>query len=118
MKAAFRRVLSHPRSPGRDVVWIYIGIKRVARAQMSPAAARKHATPIPAPARMYALKKMEYGRGYSEGIQFHFNNQHSTSPPDTYSIANIARRNGSRDVHSYARGYRDGYKGMKPEYAG
>ena len=64
------------------------------------------------------LKKMEYARGYSEGIQFHFSNPHATSPTDTYLISNIARRNGSRDVHSYARGYRDGCKGLKPEYTG
>jgi len=63
-------------------------------------------------------RKAEYGRGYTEGIKFHFNNPQSTSPPDHYAIADIARRNGSRDVHSYARGYRDGCKGLKPEYTG
>jgi len=63
-------------------------------------------------------RKMEYGRGYTEGIKFHFHNPQSTSPPDHYAIADIARRNGSRDVHSYARGYRDGCKGLKPEYTG
>jgi hypothetical protein len=39
-----------------------------------------------------------------------------TAPLDHYSIANIARKNGSRDVHAYARGYSDGCKGLKPEY--
>ena len=65
-----------------------------------------------------ALKKAEYGRGYQKGIQFHFNNPQSTSSPDHYFIADIARRNGSRDVHAYARGYSDGCKGLKPEDTG
>ena len=65
-----------------------------------------------------APRKVEYGRGYHEGIKFHFSNPQSTSPPDTYALADIARRNGSRDVHSYARGYRDGCKGLKPEFKG
>ena len=60
-------------------------------------------------------RKVEYGRGYQSGIQFHFSNPQLTSPPDHYTIADIARRNGSRDVHSYARGYRDGCKGLIPE---
>lgn len=63
-------------------------------------------------------RKVEYGRGYQEGIKFHFSNPQSASPPDTYSLADIARRNGSRDVHSYARGYKDGCKGLKPNYTG
>jgi hypothetical protein len=63
-----------------------------------------------------ALKKAEYGRGYRNGIQYHFNNPHPTSPPDHYFVADIARRNGSRDVHAYARGYCDGCRGLKPEY--
>jgi hypothetical protein len=63
-----------------------------------------------------ALGKSEYGRGYQSGIQFHFNNSQPGSLPDHYAIADIARRNGSRDVHSFARGYRDGCKGLKPEY--
>jgi hypothetical protein len=61
-------------------------------------------------------RKSEYGRGYQSGIQFHFSNAQPGSLPDHYMIADIARRNGSRDVHSYARGYRDGCKGLKPEY--
>jgi hypothetical protein len=61
-------------------------------------------------------RKAEYGRGYSSGIKFHYYNPQSESPPDHYSIANIARRDGSRDVHAYARGYLDGCKGSKPEY--
>jgi hypothetical protein len=65
-----------------------------------------------------APRKAEYGRGYTEGIKIHFNNPQATSPPDHYTIADIARRNGSRDVHAYARGYRDGCKGLKPEYIG
>jgi hypothetical protein len=65
-----------------------------------------------------APKKAEYGRGYQNGIQFHFNNPQSTSPPDHYFVANIARSNGSRDVHAYARGYSDGCKGLKPKYTG
>jgi hypothetical protein len=65
-----------------------------------------------------APRKAEYGRGYHSGIQFHFNNAQPESIPDHYTIADIARRNGSRDVHAYARGYRDGCKGLKPEYPG
>ena len=63
-----------------------------------------------------APRKVEYGRGYHEGIKFHFNNPQVTAPLDHYSIADIARKNGSRDVHAYARGYSDGCKGLKPEY--
>jgi ribosome modulation factor len=65
-----------------------------------------------------ALRKAEYGRGYQNGIQVHFNNPQSTSPPDHYMVADIARRNASRDVHAYARGYSDGCKGLKPESTG
>jgi len=63
-----------------------------------------------------APRKAEYGRGYHGGIKFHFNNPQPEIIPDHYAIAEIARRNGSRDVHAYARGYRDGCKGLKPEY--
>ena len=63
-------------------------------------------------------RKAEYGRGYSQGIRFHFNNPQSTSPPDHYLIADIARRYGSQDVHTFTRGYRDGCKGLKPEDTG
>ena len=62
-------------------------------------------------------RKAEYGRGYSQGVRFHFNNPQSTPPPDHPNlIAVIARRYGSQDVHSYTRGYCDGRKGLKPEY--
>jgi len=62
-------------------------------------------------------RKAEYGRGYSQGVRFHFNNPQSTPPPDHHNlIAVIARRYGSQDVHSYTRGYCDGRKGLKPEY--
>ena len=57
----------------------------------------------------------EYGRGYSQGIRFHFNNPRSTSSPHHNLIADIARRYGNQDVHSYTRGYCDGRKGLKPE---
>ena len=60
-------------------------------------------------------RKAEYGRGYSQGIRFHFNNPQMTSPLDHYSIADIARIYGSQDVHSYTRGYCDGRKGLVPE---
>jgi hypothetical protein len=63
-----------------------------------------------------APKKAEYGRGYQMGIQFHFSNAQPGSLPDHYSINDIARKNGSRHIHSFASGYRDGCKGMKPEY--
>ena len=65
-----------------------------------------------------APRKAEYGRGYQNGIKFHFNNPQSASPSDPYAIVDIARRTGSRDVHAYARGYSDGCKGSKPEYTG
>ena len=65
-----------------------------------------------------APRKAEYGRGYHEGIKFHYNNPQSTSLLDHYSIADIARRYGSHDVHAYVRGYRDACKGLKPEYTG
>lgn len=63
-----------------------------------------------------APRKSDYGRGYHMAIQIHFNNAHRGSLPDHYSIAEIARRNRCRNVHAFARGYRDGIMGMKPEY--
>ena len=65
-----------------------------------------------------APKKAEYGKGYHVGIQIHFNNAQPGSLPDHYSIAEIARSNGCRNVHAFVRGYRDGYLGLKPEYSG
>ena len=65
-----------------------------------------------------APRKAEYGRGYHMGIQIHFNNGHRGSLPDHYSIAEIARSNGCRNVHAFARGYLNGYMGLKPEYNG
>ncbi|NJD62750.1 MAG: hypothetical protein FIA93_08520 [Deltaproteobacteria bacterium] len=62
-------------------------------------------------------RKVEYGKGYQSGLKFHFQNPQS-EPPDHYSINAIARRNGSHDVHAYARGYRDGCKGLIPEGTG
>jgi hypothetical protein len=59
-------------------------------------------------------KKAEYWRGYRSGIEFHFQSQQE-SLPDHYFIVEIARRDGSRDVLAYARGYRDGCNGMIPE---
>jgi len=59
--------------------------------------------------------KAEYGRGYSQGIRFHFKNPQSASPPDHNMIVGIARIYGTQDVHSYTRGYCDGRKGLKPE---
>jgi len=64
-----------------------------------------------------APKKAEYGKGYHVGIQIHFNSAHPGSLPDHYSIAEIARSNGCRNVHAFVRGYRDGYLGLKPEYS-
>jgi len=51
------------------------------------------------------------------GIQIHFNNGHRGSLPDHYSIAEIARSNRCRIVDAFARGYIDGYMGLKPEFA-
>ena len=58
--------------------------------------------------------KAEYGRGYAQGIRFHFNNPQPTSSPHHNLIADIASRYGNQDVHSYTRGYCDGRKGLKP----
>lgn len=63
-------------------------------------------------------KKSEYGRGYQMGIQIRFNNPHPEPVPDPYSLAEIARGNGCRNVDAFARGYRDGCMGLKPEYIG
>ena len=63
-------------------------------------------------------RKAEYGRGYSQGIRFLFNNPQFTSPPDHKVIADIARINDSQDVHSYIRGYLDGRNGLIPEITG
>jgi len=60
-------------------------------------------------------RKAEYGRGYSQGIRFHFNNPQSTSSPHHNLIADIVSRYGSQDVHSHTRGYCDGRKGLKPD---
>jgi hypothetical protein len=62
-------------------------------------------------------RKVEYGTGYQSGLKFHFHNPQSESP-DHYRIADIARKTGSHYVHDYARGYRDGCNGWKPEYTG
>jgi hypothetical protein len=61
-------------------------------------------------------QKSDYGKGYHMGIQIHFNSGHRGSLPDHYSIAEIARSNGCRNVHAFARGYINGYMGLKPEY--
>jgi len=63
-------------------------------------------------------RKSEYGRGYQSGIKFFFGNPGLESVPDHYFLSEVARRNGSRDVHAYVRGYRDGCKGLNPEYTG
>ena len=60
-------------------------------------------------------RKSDYGKGYHMGIQIHFNNNQWGSLPDHHSIAEIARRNGCHNVLSFARGYLDGYMGVKPE---
>jgi hypothetical protein len=60
----------------------------------------------------------DYGRGYHMGIQIHFNNAHRGSLPDHYSITEIARSNGCRNVHAFARGYLDGHMGLKPKSTG
>jgi len=59
--------------------------------------------------------KSEYWRGYNSGIKFHFQNGRQEALPDHYFIVEIARREGSRDVHAYAHGYRDGCNGLIPE---
>lgn len=67
------------------------------------------------------LKKAEYGRGYKSGISMYFDDAQLGSLPETpdhYYLAEVARKNGSRDVHAYVRGYRDGCKGRNPEYTG
>jgi hypothetical protein len=65
-----------------------------------------------------APRKADYGKGYNMGVQIHFNNTQLGSLPDNYSIAEIARSNGCRNVHAFVRGYRDGCMGLKPEYTG
>lgn len=62
--------------------------------------------------------KSEYGRGYQCGIKDYCDNAQQESYLDHYFIAEIARRNRSRNVHAYVRGYRDGCKGLKPEGTG
>ena len=58
------------------------------------------------------LKKSEYGRGYQSGIREYFDNGQQEAFLDHYFIAEIARRNRSRHVHAFVRGYTDGCKGM------
>ena len=65
-----------------------------------------------------APRKSEYGRGYQMGILIHFNEGQPGSLPDYHTIAEIARRNGCRIVHAFARGYSDGCMGLQPEYTG
>jgi hypothetical protein len=60
-------------------------------------------------------RKADYGRGYHKGIKLHYCNPQPESLPDHYFIVEIARRDGSRDVHAYARGYLDGCMGLMPE---
>jgi hypothetical protein len=61
------------------------------------------------------LSKAEYGRGYQNGIREYYDNGQHESYLDHYFIAEIARRNGSRDIHAYVRGYCDGYRGLGPD---
>ena len=58
------------------------------------------------------LKKSEYGRGYQSGIREYFDNGQQEAFLDHYFIAEIARRNDSRHVHAYVRGYTDGCSGL------
>jgi len=55
-----------------------------------------------------------YGRGYQNGIKAYFGNGHAISLPDHYYLAEVARRDGHRDIHAYIRGYRDGAEGSNP----
>jgi len=61
------------------------------------------------------VSKAEYGRGYQAGIKAYFGNLQQESFLDHYFIAEMARRNRSRDVHAFVRGYSDGYKGLEPD---
>jgi hypothetical protein len=63
-------------------------------------------------------RQAAYGRGYQNGIKTYFGNADAESHPDHYYLAEIARREGHRDVHAYIRGYHDGCKGLKAEYIG
>ena len=58
------------------------------------------------------LKKSEYGRGFQSGIREYYDNGQQEAFLDHYFIAEIARRNRSRHVHAFARGYLDGCKGL------
>lgn len=60
-------------------------------------------------------RKADYRRGYHRGIKLHYCNPHPESLPDHYFIVEIARRDGSRDIHAYALGYLDGCMGLIPE---
>jgi hypothetical protein len=60
-----------------------------------------------------SLAKAEYGRGYQSGIKEYYDNGQQESFIDHYFIAEIARRNHSRDVHAFVRGYSDGAKGLE-----
>jgi len=63
-------------------------------------------------------KIAEYWRGYRSGIRFYFQDVLPESLPDHYTLMYATtRRNGATYVHvdAYARGFRDGCKGVKPE---
>ena len=66
-------------------------------------------------------KMVEYWRGYRSGIRFHFQNAVAESSPDHYTLMYATtRRNGGDYVYvdAYARGFRDGCEGLKPEDIG
>ena len=64
---------------------------------------------------------VEYWRGYRSGIRVHFQNALRESLPDQYTLMFAAtRRDGGTYVYvdAYARGFRDGCRGLKPEDTG
>ena len=60
-------------------------------------------------------RKAEYWRGFRSGIQYFFKDGLPESLRDHYTLMYVATR-GTGDPYfdAYARGYRDGCKGLKP----
>jgi hypothetical protein len=59
-------------------------------------------------------RQAEYYRGYSLGIQFRQLGTLDESIHDHYRLNESYAASGDHYVDSYARGYRDGCKGVKP----
>ncbi len=60
-------------------------------------------------------RQAEYYRGYRLGVQFHQLGTLEESPHEHFRMNESYAASGDHYVDSYARGYRDGCRGVTPE---